>query len=513
MRIRNNLILAILFAMISCALPRRVAADACESIKQFLAGRGWIASTGPGDVSCFDSSDLTTNNALTTPPNNSIAGLPAGAFTPITDRGVISPNPPNRTPITKVVPGIQVNGRFADDPTGQARFLLRFPNEWNGSLVVAGASGTRSEYNGDFAWSDYVLQKGYAYASQNKGVLNLRIVSLASPTPPTDSAPGACRLNPASSIWVHFFDDDAEKPFTQWTHYMIEAARLAQQAVKVNYNHFPRRTYAVGTSNGGYQVRRAIEEAPDLFDGGVDWEGTFIDPNRPNILIDLPPTIQNYVDYASGGFNAGSAAASKIIAAGYPPDLTTSVSGSTVSLWGLYWAQFWEVTQCQWQKRFDPSFITYTNGLNNTEGTSGYDYFARIAADPSIVAQVAAVATTGKIKKPLLTVAGTMDALLPIQRQARAYEVRVDASRKGNNEHREAQYRLYEVQNGNHIETFKDRFPQLEFIQPHAQRAFDLLVDHVEKHAPVPPSQCIPRGGTISASPAQPGHCANLLVE
>jgi hypothetical protein len=29
--------------------------------------------------------------------------------------------------------------------------------------VVAGASGTRSEFNGDFVWSDYVVQKGYAY--------------------------------------------------------------------------------------------------------------------------------------------------------------------------------------------------------------------------------------------------------------------------------------------------------------------------------------------------------------
>ena len=71
------------------------------------------------------------------------------------------------------MPGLQLNARIASDPRGQARFLLRLPNDWNGRLVVAGASGTRSEFNGDFAWSDYVVQKGYAYASQNKGVLNL----------------------------------------------------------------------------------------------------------------------------------------------------------------------------------------------------------------------------------------------------------------------------------------------------------------------------------------------------
>jgi hypothetical protein len=476
------------------------AATRCEQIQSKIGA-------GVADVLCFESADLTTSNAVTTPANNSIAGLPAGAFTPQTDRNVISPTPPDRTPINKAVPGIQVEGRFADDPTGQARFLIRLPDDWNGKLVVAGASGTRSEYNGDFSWSDYVLQKGYAYASQNKGVLNLKIVSLASPTPPaTDPVP--CRLNPASSIWVHFFDNEPEKPFTQWTQYMISGAQLAQNAVKAHYNHYPARTYAVGTSNGGYQVRRAIEEAPNLFDGGVDWEGTFIDPNGPNILIDLPPVIKNYPDDVASGFNPNSQAAKNIEAAGYPPDL---LSGS-VSFWGLYWAQFWEVTQCQWQKRFDPTWVTYVDGPNNVQGTGGYDYFSRVALDPSIAAQVAAVATTGKIKKPLVTIAGTLDALLPIKRGARAYENAVDASRKGNNEHREAQYRLYEVQNGNHIETFKNTFAQLEYIQPHAQKAFDLLVAHVESHAALPPSQCVPRGGSIADSPSQPGHCVNLRV-
>jgi hypothetical protein len=140
-------------------------------------------------------------------------------------------------------------------------------------------------------------------------------------------------------------------------------------------------------------------------------------------------------------------------------------------------------------------------------------------------AQMAAFATTGKIKRPLVTVAGTMDALLPIDHHARAYARKVAAAAKhehqGHKDHdkhdddRGAPYRLYEVQNGNHIETYQDTppaFPQLELIQPHAQRAFDLVVDQVERGAALPPDQCVPRGETISGAPAQPGHCANLFV-
>ena len=150
------------------------------------------------DATCFVSTDLTTNNEQTTPLNNSIPGLPPLAFTPRTDRDVISPNAPNRTPITKTVPGLQIQARIAGDPTNQARFLLRLPNDWNGRLVVAGASGTRSEFNGDFAWSDFVVQKGYAYASQNKGVLNLQL-STAARSPRLQAEPRHRRCSCASS--------------------------------------------------------------------------------------------------------------------------------------------------------------------------------------------------------------------------------------------------------------------------------------------------------------------------
>src|SRR5215475_14745625 len=97
------------------------------------------------DTTCIDSTDLTTANPATTPPNDSLPDLPPFAFTPQTDRNVIAPPAGFRTPITKTVPGVQVQARIANDPLGQARILIRLPDDWNGKLVVAGASGTRSE--------------------------------------------------------------------------------------------------------------------------------------------------------------------------------------------------------------------------------------------------------------------------------------------------------------------------------------------------------------------------------
>jgi hypothetical protein len=448
------------------------------------------------EANCFVSSDLTTNNPNTTPANNSLPGLQPGAWTPVTDRGVIAPSAAKKTPITMAVPGVQINARIASDPANQGRFLLRLPDNWNGRLVVAGASGTRSEFNGDFAWSDYVLQKGYAYASQNKGVLNLFFTTAADPL--------GCRLNPATPFYVHFYDNDPGQQFTRWADFMIQAAQLARTGVKASYGKWPTYTYAVGTSNGGYQVRRAVELAPKLFDGGVDWEGTFVDEHAPNLLTDLPPAILNYDDYVASGFNPTSTAAKNIVAAGYPPDI---VAGAN-SMWKNYWTSFWEVTQCQWQKRLDPGYNTYVSG------TGTYNYMNRLSFS-DVGDNMADFATTGLIQQPLITVAGTMDALLPIDHHARAYARKVaselDDAANGADPKRPA-YRLYEVQNGNHIETYQDTFPQLELIEPHAQRAFDLLVLQVEQGVPLPPDQCIPRGGAIASGPAQPGHCAALFA-
>ena len=70
------------------------------------------------DVTCFESTDLTTNNPHDDAANNSIAGLPAFAFTPQTDRGVIAPSAAKRPPITKVGAGRADPGAHRLRPDG-----------------------------------------------------------------------------------------------------------------------------------------------------------------------------------------------------------------------------------------------------------------------------------------------------------------------------------------------------------------------------------------------------------
>ena len=89
------------------------------------------------------------------------------------------------------IPGIQVDGYFPDDSTSNtnngwahdSQFVLRFPDDWNGKLVVTGAPGVRKQYAVDEIISDFVLGRGYAYAATDKGNSGQTASTPARPSP------------------------------------------------------------------------------------------------------------------------------------------------------------------------------------------------------------------------------------------------------------------------------------------------------------------------------------------
>lgn len=364
------------------------------------------------------------------------------------------------------VPGVQIDGYFPDDSTSNpthgwnhdSQFVIRMPKRWNGGLVVAGAPGNRRQYANDFTISDWVLAKGYAYASTDKGNGGLE------------------------------FYRDGRRPgdaIVEWYHRMTELTVAAKATVARHYGQPVRRTYAMGISNGGQLVRWALENHPELYDGGVDSEGTFWPPdNRPNALVYLPVALREYPKYAATGDPAAHAA---MLRAGFAP-------GSEF-LWDFNYRVLWDDTQRRYREEIDPEYDgDLEAGIPFCQsGTPGcdtdYDYYSR---PRSVHDAVRRASHSGRIGKPLITVHGTLDALLPIKIHSDAYASLVRAKGKG------ALHRYYRFEGASHLDLEYDAFPdRMRPLLPCMRTAFELLERWTGPggHRP-PPSATIPRQTT-----------------
>jgi pimeloyl-ACP methyl ester carboxylesterase len=324
----------------------------------------------------------------------------------------------------------------------------------------------------------------------------------------TDSSnPHACPLHPvadsgagsSANPLVYFFLLDHDRSLTEWGERMNQSALIARTLIREHYGILPSRTYAMGVSNGGYQVRKAIEDHPESFDGGVEWEGVLWRREGPNLIGELPVGLKLFPTYREKGLNPNSAEAEAIRAVGFPPDLVENGA----SLWALNRFVFWEVTQCLYVSKLDPAYREQSPGFS---ALADYNYATRPDDVKKVVAEFA---NKGSVRRPLISVHGTLDAQAPLKGHARPYKAMIEAKGFGYN------YRLYEVQNGSHLDSFKGRMPgrqlpNLELIQPHAHRAFELLEAWVERDTTPPPSQCVRRGGTIVDSPGAT-ECETLL--
>ena len=176
------------------------------------------------------------------------------------------------------------------------------------------------------------------------------------------------------------------------------------------------RTYLAGISNGGYLVRWQLENRPELYDGGVDWEGTLLTPRRAQPLH-LP---------ADGGAlhpGHGATAAGHVRRRLRPR--ARSRCGRTTSSF------YWGLTQKTYRAEFDPAYdpacpgatagTTPAQFLRPCPSDADYDaWFADPASQP-VHDALARISLTGTIGKPLLTLHGTLDTLLPIGTDSDVY--------------------------------------------------------------------------------------------
>ena len=473
----------------------------CGAVTAALAARAQ-------DLRCVDSPDLTTQNPDTTPLDNARTDLPPLAFTPRTDRASVVSDV-QRTPIAHAVPGLQITGAMADD--AGARFVIRLPATGFTGRLVAGVPGAlRSEYTGDFFASDLVVQRGDAYVMSNKGAYNLRL------TPATD--PQGCALAPpgvpAAQTFVRAYAGDQPHGIEQWFPRTAQSAELARDAIRAAYGRPPHHTYLFGVSAGGLTVRHLLAFTPHGFDGGVDWEGLFVTPRHPTVLREYPGAVAGFLDYRAGQYDPDGPGADAIRALGFAPDVLArppTPQNTASPVVGSYWEtaanSLWNVLGCLFIRALDPSY---------TGEIAQYDVDARRAESAARARELdlalAGIATPGAIERPLITVSGTIDQLAPIDEHARAFRREVVRAGRG------ALHRLYEVQNGGHLDRLRDpgfQFTELEYVAPHAQRALELLERWVEHGIPAPGGQCIPRGGAIAGDPRaehRPEHCADLVA-
>jgi hypothetical protein len=411
-------------------------------------------------------------------PDITTAGLlqaPAGQYTDQTDW--VALHAPGTTNPTGV-PGLQVDGYFPDTSSANAthgwdhdsQFVLRIPDDWNGGLVVTGAPGTRKQYASDFLISDFVLAQGFAYASTDKG------------------------NNGAD------FYRDGDRPgdaVAEWHDRVTQLAVAAKDALRERFGDRPQRTYMAGISNGGYLVRWQLENRPDLYDGGVDWEGTLFTPDGPNLFTYLPTAVR---------YALGQATAEEMYAAGF--------ARGSEALWPYHQQVYWGLTQKTYRAEFDPAYDPTCPGA--TAGTSLPEILAPCPSDAAYDARfadpasrpvheaLARISLTGEIEKPLLTLHGTLDTLLPISTDSDVYAQMVA------DQHRDRLHRYYRIEGGNHVDSLVGLDPErLRPMLPCFRTAFDALTAWVEDRQDPPPSATVPRpAGNGATDPTLLNSCS-----
>ncbi len=411
---------------------------------------------------------------------------------------------------------------------------LKLPNGWNGTLIVAGTPGFRNEYANEAVFVPWLLEAGYAVVSGNKGL------------------PGG-------------FGDmlTGNHPTRYWGMMMMDLARWSKGLLGENV----KRVYAVGLSNGGYQVRRALEldhEAVNyggerMFAGGLDWSGAYwpdarvMDTNGDHkvsiVEYAAADTLVGTID--KGTLSMGWAYSEDTLTTPAEFAKTPAFPGAQGSMTG---AGFTPESSIYWGY-YNTNFDSFKAALPGWQGVGYYNlisyvYRAELLGDdaaeslayscfydpenpdtaPPLYQWLAGAenggwneesvkmallnANTGEFSAPLLTIHGEADALLGLESNAAAYANAVEKYGEP------TLHRLYIIENAGHVDANADGTADFDFdgtagnertadkltpMQAYVERTFSYLVDWVENSTPAP------AGTTVQTNPAEDVTNSNLL--
>jgi hypothetical protein len=415
-------------------------------------------------------SDVVDVRSKATPPYEPARALPPGVgslFGPDTPIG--SPayaaadaraiTPLSVQPAAEPIPGWRASGSFGPDE----RFNIRVPQGWNGRLVIAGTPAQRSEFACDLLFADPLLARGYAYASGNKGVGDGGVALAPGATFAIDGAtlprfplPGGASL----SLWQHA----PGKTMERWAEELLALTHVAHEVIEQLHHTTPERVYAVGLSNGGYTVRRAIESS-DLFAGALTWNAVLW-TRAHNLLRQLPPAI--------AAMAAGTP--DSLLALGFPPDVAPRGGGS---LYQKNLAVYWYLTAWLHAAHLDPQTSQAYGDVATPEAADAL--LARIgewrlADHPRVADRIAGFANTGAIRCKLIDLASEYDHLVPPAEHFVPYGELVREAGCGE------RYRGELIPGAQHVDAWSEDpdYPTLRPGWPRVMAAFDELVRWVE---------------------------------
>jgi hypothetical protein len=375
-------------------------------------------------------------------------------------RALIQTGTPSCSP--QPIPGREVRGSSRE---GQ-RYFVRIPEVWNGRLAVCGTPATRSEHANDAIFGDYLLASGYAYAASNKGIPFNAIVEGPATAPRAYVVPfpfGALQPGQAS---IRFGCLEAPvRSIAAWHEDYAELVRTAQLIVREVTGRAPERTYALGLSMGGGQVRWLLERHPELVDGGVEWAAVHWNVEHAFVRY-LPHFLTHMPGYVASGYR-DTDIHDAIVRAGFPPDRLQP--DPLASLWDAHYSSvppfYADVTPFMFVGVLDPAAPPLATLAD------------RAAYTPSVTAEreIESIAHCGRIERPLVGIAGDADVFITPQHNFDPYVAAVAAAGCGD------RYWPFEVAGGTHVDPFAAFGWNLRAQLPFARRAFDLLVGIVER--------------------------------